>query len=184
MVDARDAVTTLVAALLLGGGACAPLAAVAQEAGAPAPLAPPPELATPAAPRSRDAFPSPATLPRVNELAPEVKQAMADSPPSRRFRIRASDYGALAVQSRDAETFYYIRQDHYQALAATDAERIARLTSLRSFGPNPTNSRFSVRYGENYVFLPVCAGKPSPKRLQLGRTLRGERDISVKLSCR
>ena len=172
-MGAGNAVAVLVAGLTLGG---APAPAVAQETLAPAP---PLADASPA-----DPMPAPATLPKAGGFAPEVKQAFEDSPPSRHFRIRTSDYGALAVQSRDVQTFYYIRQDNYQDLASTDGDRVARLTALRAFGPNPTNSRFAVRYGENYVFLPVCAGKLDARRIQLGRALRGERDVSVRLSCR
>lgn len=145
-----------------------------------------PSAAAPAMP-----LPPELPMPPSAEAAPPTETPSAgvvDSAPSPyRQRARSSNfsfrrYNLLTVRSEDAEQFYYIRQDNYRALGATDDERLRKLRDLPSFGPNPVGGAYSVYLGENYLFLPVCEGRLDRNKGKLNR-LDGPNG-SVTLTCR
>jgi hypothetical protein len=79
--------------------------------------------------------------------------------------------------------FYYLRQDLFFDLAATDALRARAVEQGKTFGPFPVGSVVSVRAGGNYVLLPVCAGQINWIARQSVNLAFGQSQGEVALSC-
>jgi hypothetical protein len=68
-------------------------------------------------------------------------------------------YYKIHVTGAGISEFYYLRQDLFIDLAATDALRARAVEQGKTFGPFPVGSFVPVRAGGNYVLLPVCTGQ-------------------------
>lgn len=107
----------------------------------------------------------------------------APAPPSGGMLAAPAPYAKVRVGGERVSEFYYVRQDHFQALDASNVGRLLKVVSSNAFGPHPVGASVKVRAGSNYFFFPVCNDQLSWRRKALKPIEEGGPQNPVSLAC-
>ena len=92
-------------------------------------------------------------------------------------------YNGIKIDGADGLTFYYIRQDLFLGLGATDAARYRAVVASGYYGPNPTGTVIQVRVAAPYLVIPICDGQPLSAHRRIVQSNYGDAITTKVIAC-